>query len=412
MRAPRYSDWDTEIFSDPVIDQPHTMYTRLREATPLSRIGESGFHLVSHWDLIEEVLNREEDFSANLTGVLYEANEGQPGAFELPGAEQGATSVIATADDPRHAVHRLLIQPRFTGRIAAMEAPIREWAREALQSWFSAGGGDVIPAAERLPARVVAHLLGLPEEDLDHFRRWSMLGGELLAGQITGDGLLNLAAETDNMRQYLARHLDLALQSPRRGRKEPLLHLLACGMQDDIISREEALGITTVLFGAGGESTAALIGSCFKWLSQDQQLADHLREHSDDIPRFVEEITRLEPPFKFHYRAVRTNCKLAGFTLQPGDRLLLSWAAANRDPQRFEQPEKLSLKRKYLKQHMAYGRGLHFCIGAVLARLEGRIMVEEILSGTRLLKLSDDQTPVYTRSIFIRRLERLSLDFQ
>ena len=91
MRAPRYSDWDTEIFSDPVIDQPHTMYTRLREATPLSRIGESGFHLVSHWDLIEEVLNREEDFSANLTGVLYEANEGQPGAFELPGARTGCS---------------------------------------------------------------------------------------------------------------------------------------------------------------------------------------------------------------------------------------------------------------------------------------------------------------------------------
>ncbi|NQX89302.1 MAG: cytochrome P450 [Halioglobus sp.] len=412
MRAPFYSDCNAEIFFGEVIESPQALNERLRECAPLARVGRSGFHLVSSWDLIDEVLQREEDFSANLTGVLYEESAGKPGVFELPGAPEGAASVIATADEPRHAVHRALIQPRFTGKVSGMEVLVRQWAREVLTPLFEQGGGDIIPASEQLPARVVAHLLGLPEGDLDHFRRWSMLGGDLLAGQITGDRLHHLAGETKEMQDYLARFLDVALANPRSGSEEPLMHLLALGMSEGEISREEALGIATVLFGAGGESTAALIGSCFKWLSEDRSLAEKLRQQPSDIPRFVEEVVRLEPPFKFHYRVVRRGCELGGYALCEGDRLMLSWAAVNRDPDRFERPDELRLDRKHSKLHMGFGRGPHFCIGAVLARLEGKVMVEELLSATRRIAPSPDVSPVYTKSIFVRRLERLHLDLR
>ncbi len=164
------------------------------------------------------------------------------------------------------------------------------------------------------------------------------------------------------------------------------------------------------MFGAGGESTAALIGSAARRLAQDPALADQLRAHPELISRYVEEVVRLEPPFKFHYRAVRRACELGGAELAPGDRLMLCWASANRDPAHFDEPDALRLDRRHAKQHLGFGRGAHFCIGAPLARLEARVVIEELLARTRRIALRADDPPVHARSIFVRRLERLPLD--
>ena len=171
-----------------------------------------------------------------------------------------------------------------------------------------------------------------------------------------------------------------------------------------------AVGIAIVMFGAGGESTAALIGSAARLLAQDPALADELRAHPEQISRYVEEVVRLEPPFKFHYRAVRRACELGGAELAPGDRLMLLWASANRDPAHFADPDALRLDRRHSKQHLGFGRGAHFCIGAPLARLEARVMMEELLAGTRQIALRAGDPPVHAHTIFVRRLERLVLD--
>ena len=120
MRAPLCSKDPAELLSRAVIEDPHPFFERVREAHPFSRVGESGVHLVTTWKDILEALDREEDFSANLTGVLLRNAEGQPSIFELP--PNDGTQVIATADEPRHAVHRQSVKPRLTeARVAAME---------------------------------------------------------------------------------------------------------------------------------------------------------------------------------------------------------------------------------------------------------------------------------------------------
>ncbi len=409
MRAPQYSARADELLSKAVIDNPYPFYETLVSEKPLSQIGESGVHIVANWALNEEALQRETDFSANLTGVLCRGPDGEPTCFDLPSTGSGAANVIATADEPRHKVHRDLIQPRFTGRIAEMETLIRQWTRDSLELLIRAGGGDVVPTSERVPALIVAHLLGLPMADVDDFRIWAMMGGDILAGDIGEDTLVKLARETGRMAIYLGEHFDHAATNPDPAPDTPLMHALARGVADNTISHDEALGIATVLFGAGGESTAALIGSCIKWLAEDSTTAARLRADSALIPRFVEEVVRLQTPFKFHYRVVTTDCQLGGYTLSRGDRLMLSWAAANRDPAMFDRPAEMLLDRKHSKQHMSYGRGAHFCIGAVLARLEARIMVEELLAATNSIELSKSEPPVYAKSIFIRRLDELSL---
>lgn len=424
MRAPLYSGRADELLQPEAIDEPQTIYRRLRETMPFSRIGDSGVHIVASWELIDEALGREADFSANLTGVLFRGPDGEPAAFELPAT--GATDVIATADEPAHAVHRALSQPRLMApRINQLEARMRAWTRRAIAPWLAAGGGDFAPLSELVPALAVAHLLGLPEDDVTRFRVWAMMGGDMLAGEADTRRLEFLATETAAMSEYLGRHLDAAMEAPDPDPGAPLMHALAIGVRDGRIDRAHAIGISTVMFGAGGESTAALIGNAMRMLAEDPALADRLRSEPDSIPRFVEEVLRLEPPFKFHYRSVRRACRFAGFDLDRGDRLMLSWASANRDPAVFDDPDTLRLDRKHPKKHMGFGRGAHFCIGAPLARLEARVVLEEVLAATtsfgprtRAPSEADNGEDAdfdgvafarYAPSIFIRRHERLEL---
>lgn len=408
LRAPDYSSQSGEIFDAEAIENPQQLYSRLLRESPLSRVADTGVHIVATWALIEEVLKREEDFSANLTGALARGVDGRPTTFDLPNSV--ATRVIATADEPSHGVHRLLVQSRLAARrISELEAPLREWTGEMIASWLNSGAGEFIQIAEGIPARAVARLLGLPEEDLQQHRRWAMMGGDVLSGDFGEERMQRFALEGLDMATYLHEHFERALADPRDDEEAPLGNILARGVRDGRITSEEAVGIVTVMFGAGGESTAALLGSVVRCLAERPDLVATLRKEPALIPNLVEEVARLEPPFKFHYRVVRRDCELASFELQQGDRLMLLWAAASRDPNEIEDPEELQLTRAYPRHHLSFGRGAHFCIGASLARLEARIVCEELLARTTSLEIAPGSVPVYSPSIFVRRLESLPL---
>ncbi len=411
MRAPPYSKQPDELFATATIEDPQPLFARLRSEHPISRVDETGVHLVATWDLIDEVLHRERDFSANLTGVLTCDESGLPGTFSIPGAD--ANQVIATADEPEHTVHRALVQPRLSPRrTAELERSLSPWVEQVLTPWLAQAGGDFIPIAELIPARAIAQVLGLPDGDVGRHRAWAMMAGDLLAGRVSHQQVGVLGREIGRMVEYLGEHLDVSAAAVAGDPKPPLLNALAGGVARTEVDRGKALGIAMVMFGAGGESTAALIGSVVRRLAEDQEMADELRKQPALIPRFIEEVVRLETPFKFHYRAVFRDCELGGFDLFEGDRLMLLWASANRDPAYFDDPNVLRLDRRHPKQHMSFGRGGHFCVGAAMARLEARVVLEQLLSRSKRVSLCADDRPVHTPSIFVRRLERLPIEVE
>ena len=404
MRAPQYSQDPQSIFKSEFIYNPFPILDSLRMNSPISSIGNSGFNLISSFELIQEVLDREADFSANLKGVLYRSHDGNPDCFDL--SETGALDVIATADGANHARHKKVLANAFTTKsVMQYEAYIRKIADKEIQK-IKVNGGSCIATIEKIPAMVISKLIGLPDTEYDDFIRWIMIGGSILAGEISSDGLHYLAVETEKMSGYLLEKFNL-LQNPNF-RDQSLLSVLRDAFENGDISQEEAIGIAIILFGAGGESTSALMGSSIYHLATKSEIQNELRKNNELIGPFIEEVIRMSPPFRFHYRHVNSDCFLGGYPLLSGEKLLLSWDSANRDENKFNNPNEFSLKREKPKNHIGFGRGVHFCIGATLARLEVKIFIETLLESFDQFKLKNE--PCYLNSIFVRRFTSLEIE--
>lgn len=405
------SDVEADFLDPQLIEDPYPFYARLRERAPVYEIPDTGVYLVSTWQLITEVLKNRGDYSAHLTGILVTGADGSAELFDLT-TFGSAVDAIANADEPEHSVHRKLVLPQLTARkVEAMEANVRCWARERVRILVDSGSGDwQASVADPVPVLAMAALVGLPLDDLQQLLNWAFAGGRILAGTTTLEQMAELGAATADMTAYLSRHLDRVLESGAAGAPASILDELAGGVRDGIIDRREAVSILVVLVGAAGESTASLAGSAVHLLARDAVLQQQLREEPALVGNFVEEVVRLESPFKGHYRVVLRDTRLGELLLPAGARLMLLWAAANRDPEAFERPDELDLHRQMPRDHLGFGQGIHFCVGARLARLEARVMVEELLACTSSFVL-DTAAPGHIPSVFVRRLTALPLRY-
>ncbi len=392
-----------ELLDDDCIQNPYPLYARMHASGPVHPIGDSGFHAVCTWDAISEVIARPHDFSSNLTKVMT-YQDGVVGAFTM-GELGGDIQALATADDPDHAIHRKLLVPQFAAkRIKILERLIHGTA-EAL--WHNGVHDGVIEwmsaMANRLPMMIVGRLIGLPDEDAEQLTRWGFAATKVVEGLVGQDELDRAGVATMELAGYISNNFQLAATDP----KDNLLGDLAIARAAGQLGEMTALNIMATLFSAGGESTASLIGSAAHVLASSPDIQRRVRENPDLLGAFLEEVLRFEPPFRQHYRHVVNDTALGGVDLPAGDRLLLLWGAANRDPSHFQDPNEFRLDRSGAKGHISFGKGAHFCVGAALARLEASIVIGELLRRTTHIATSD--TGRWLPSLLVRRLERLEL---
>jgi cytochrome P450 family 144 len=377
----------------------------MRAAGPVHRIGDSGFHAVCSWDAVSEAVTRTEDFSSNLTATMTYQPGGTVGVFAMDDLG-GPTQVLAIADDPVHAAHRKLLVPHLAARrIRELEAFVtdtltslyRGASRDGTLDWMSA-------VANRLPMMVVCRLIGVPDEDADRLAAWGYASTQLLEGLVGPEALAAAGAAVGELATYIAKLLDRT--APPETLLAGLVEACAAGDVDTVTAQV----IMVTLFSAGGESTASLIGSATHLLATRPQLQQRLRDDPALIAPFLEEVLRFESPFRGHYRHVLRDCELHGYPLRAGDRLILLWGAANRDPAHVEAPDEIRLDRRDARSHLAFGRGAHFCVGASLARLEARIVIGHLLAHTS--HFEEAGTPRWLPSLLVRRLETLTLRVQ
>lgn len=396
-----------DFFGDAAIQDPYPLYARLRNDGGVHRVGDSDFYLVSSWPAITDVVNRPEVFSSNLTATMtFRPDEGVV-PFPMDGVG-GRTHILVTADDPVHAAHRKLMLGQFTAkRVQSLQPLIADifetlWAAEAEDGaveWMDA-------IANRLPMMVVADLIGVPEADADQLARWGCASTQLLDGLMSTDELAASMSAISELSNYIATRQQVAATNPGDDLMGVLARACAAGNLDTFT----ALLILVSLFSAGGESTASLLGTAMAILATDADLQKELRDQPDLLGVFIEETLRLEPPFRAHYRHVLADTELADIVLPKDSRVLLLWGAANRDPDHFENPDDFRLDRRISKGHMSFGKGVHFCLGAPLARLEAVTVLRMLLERTEWIDAAE--VGPWLPSVLARRREYLHLTYK
>jgi cytochrome P450 len=392
------------FFGAESLQDPYPLYERMRGAGQVHRIGDSEFYAVCGWDAINEAIARPAEFSSNLTATMTYTAEGAVKPFQMDPLG-GPTHVLATADDPAHAVHRkLLVRHLAAKRIRAIE----QFAAEAANRLWAEGlhGGRIEwmgAMANRLPMMVVAQLVGLPDADTAQLVKWGYAATQLLEGLVDQEQLAAAGVAVMELSGYITDQFRRAATDPQDNLIAELANACASG-EVDIITAHVMM---VTLFAAGGESTASLLGSAAWMLANRPDIQQQLRENPELLGAFIEETLRYEAPFRGHYRHVRNNTSLAGVDLPADSHLLLLWGAANRDPAHFDTPGEFRLDRSGAKGHISFGKGAHFCVGAALARLEAHIVLRLLLERTSVIEAAD--VGQWLPSILVRRLERLEL---
>lgn len=394
----------TLFFSADGIQDPYPTYDRMRESAAVHRVGQSEFYLVCGWGAVIDSIDRVDDFSSNLTATMVYHNDGTVTAFDM-GALGGPHHTLATADDPVHAVHRKILLPHLSAkRVRVIDEFATGLAEQLWEENLHDGKIEWMNAvANRLPMMVVAKLLGLPGKDVDDLIRLGYATTTILDGLVTPEQIERAGMAAMELGGYVLKHFEKAATEPQAGLISDLAGRCASGE----IEQLTALGIMLTLFSAAGESTASLLGSAAWILTSKPHIQQQLRDDPDLLSAFIEETLRFEPPFRGHYRHVRHDTTLGGVTLPANSHLLLLWGAANRDPAQFDRPDEFRLDRVAAKNHLAFGKGAHFCIGAALARLEARIVLQTLLDRTTWIEAAE--VGQWLPSILVRRLESLQL---
>jgi cytochrome P450 len=356
--------------------------------------------------MVAEATGRVDDFSNHFRHMLFSHEDGTLGVLET-GAR--GPDVFAGADPPDHTAHRKIFFSELVQRkIDALEPYVGALVDELLDSLLTGDDCDAaVGLAHPLPVRVVTErVIGFRDPHIDEIRRWVFEGSRLMGGLLTLEEMASLGERVVGLAAWTTEQLDEATASSTEG---DVLSAAAAGARSGRLTREEAAFTLMVLVGAGAETTTSLIGSAIGLLAERPLLQQRLRAEPDLVAGFVEEVLRFESPFRFHPRTAARPVELGGVEIGQGALVMLLWSSANRDDRAFEDPNEIRLDRRNAHLHFGFGRGIHHCVGAPLARLEGRIVLTKLLERTRSFGLDPARLPTWATSIWVRRHEHLPL---
>ena len=360
-------------------DNPYPVYAQLRSEAPLYHNEERNLWVVTRFDDVQTISREWKTYSSGEGVVLDDESE-----FYAPGG-------FVDQDPPSHDRLRAVMAPYFAPRvIKQLEVDVRSKTRELLAPFVEQGQIDLAMAIARpLPAVVVCMLFGFPAEDHDLLSSWfgSML--ERIPGQI--DAPASAWEANAAMREYFAEAARIRDREP----KDDLLTVLNAAHREGTITHDELVGLGIFMFYSGIITTAGLISNSFlNFLEFPDQRAGVARDTSV-IQQAIEELLRFDAPIQSLSRVTLADSTLHDTVVPEGSRVLLVWGSANRDESRWPHADRLDIFRER-KRHLAFGEGIHYCIGAPLARLEAAIVFEEVLAVMPEYELCGPVKRIYT----------------
>lgn len=382
-----------------VLDNPYPFYRRLQSEAPVWQVPGTQIFVISRYSLLDEASRRVEDFSSNLRGVLYRGRKGMPARLTR---SSGIPQILATADPPLHGVHRKAVFPELVAkRMSAMAPDVEQVAEACISQLITEGSADFMAVlGNPLPMTVVSRLVGFKGSDIDQLLEAAFDSTAVVSASLSLFQLLKTIFRSAVIQRWLGAQLQAASTGG-----DDILSAIKRNVESKTLREFEGRAILHILLAAGGESTSSLLGNAVRMLAEDQQLQQRLRERPELLPSFIEEVLRLESPFRFHLRSTSKDVAIGGLTIPSGATVLMFWGAGNRDPEVFAKPDEIDLSRP--RVHMTFGRGIHTCVGAPLARLEGLLVLRMLLERTRQITLTPGRTPKWVPSMQVRRHEQL-----
>lgn len=386
---------------------PYPAYRRLREKDPchLSRLADS-------W-----MLSRYEDVSAILRDPRFLVDDRKlpryakrrerlvrAGAIDKHDVD---TPSMLTLDPPDHTRIRSLVGKVFAPRaVEALRPRVEEIVRDQLDAVAATGEMDVMrDLANPLPVTVIAEMMGVPAEDRDQFKRWSS-EAILLLGVGTPEHVRRSRTAVHELEAYFGG----IAEERRRDPREDIVSILVTAEEDgDKLSMDEVFSTCTLILIAGHETTTNLIGNGLLALLRHPDQLEALRRDPVLIDGAVEELLRFDGPIQFTARFALEETPMGGRTIKAGQQVALLLGAANRDPARFSEPDKLDITREN-NEHLSFSQGIHFCLGAALARLEAQVALPAILERFPNMRLATDELE-WNDNLVLRGLKSLPVTF-
>jgi cytochrome P450 len=355
-------------------NNPYLQLGRLREGDPVHRDEVLQAWVLTRYEDCLRAMRDHETFSSDsrtARGQLAEALEQQRLSTPL-----GDVYTVLGSDPPRHTRLRSLVNRAFTPRrVAELRPRIEEIARDLLAQAPDEGEWELMAGlAQPLPVIVIAEMLGVPPADRERFKRWSHALAEttnvLPDERIARDATQATTELIDYFNGFIK-------EREREPRNDLISALVEAGAEGERLTHEELLAFAILLLVAGNETTTNLIGNGMAALLAHPDALGALRETPEALPAAIEEMLRYDSPVQGLVRFVRSDTVIGGRAIPAGDVVLCMIGAANRDPEQFPEPERLDITRAE-NRHLSFGQGIHYCVGAPLARAEAEIVFRSL----------------------------------
>lgn len=404
------------LFQPDILVDPFEFYEEQRKASPVFFDEASGTYIVLDYDLISEAVGRLDDFSNNFNALLSGGkskeeldNDEELQAIQSKGWPQVDT--LLTADQPRHTRFRKLVNLAFSmPKVNKLEDSIRAMSNELIDGFIDKGECEFVSEyAIPMPVKTIAGQLGLDVADADTIKRWTNAFVDRLSGMMTRERQLETEREVVEYQHALKANMDARREQAQEDILSDLVNARVDGERP--LDDAESLSIVQQLMVAGNETTTAALAEGLRLFATNPDQYEKIQEDPSLIPNAVEEVLRLSSGSSGIWRVMHRDAELGGVMLPKGAMVMMRYHAANRDPKQFENPNAFQVDRKNARTHLAFGKGIHMCVGNMLSRKEMTVSFQQFAKRIDNIRIREGAELTYPPNMMLRGLINLPLIF-
>jgi cytochrome P450 len=405
---------DYNFFDPELLVCPYEFYKLAQEQAPIMELpspkSDAKLFLVTSYDLVSEILKDTKVFSSNFSTLLAGKGEQDDELQKIYAQGWPQINTLLTADPPEHERFRALVNKAFSSaRVNKMQDLIEQIVDELIDDFIAQSKCEFVSEfAVPLPVKVIAQQLGVPQVDLPKFKQWSDAFIARLGQLLSREQEIECAKDVVAFQHYFYDVIESRKKQPQDDLITDLVQAKVAGERE--LDTAELLSIIQQILVAGNETVTSALAAGMLLLTKNQQQVPLLQADPCLLENLVEEVLRMETPTAGMWRVVTQDTTLQDIALKAGSLVMVRFDAANRDPIKFQQGQRFDVGRQNANNHLSFGQGIHFCLGAMLARKEMHIAYQRLLLRMKNIRLAQ-QGYQYLPNVLMHTLKYLCIEF-